>query len=349
MGCEGCDDRRDALNRVAPKLRLGDKVETMTRATGIRAVVDWLHDRKGRQKPRRSERAAPAGPRFVRTDELALDTLALIPRLPPDITRVVGVARSGLIPASILAAHLHLPLATLDQQTGAIVDCGHGWRLRGAERRSGRTLIVDDTVHSGAGLANVRKITEPLGDRLFAAVYVRPQASPKPDVWSVDLIGPHYLEWNLFSSPVTPHCAFDFDGILCHDVPPDHDDDGGLYLDTIVNTPPLYLPRRTPVHIVTARLEKYRQHTLDWCAKWGVPVASLTMGTWATAQERWATPDVVPAFKAAAFDRLAREGAIFGGPPTFVESCPDQARRIAELSGRWTLCPETAELHRPNT
>src|SRR5690606_15176720 len=116
---------------------------------------------------------------------------------------------------------------------------------------------------------------------IAAAVYVNPFARVKPDVWVRDLPWPHLLEWNLFNSVLSPSMAVDFDGILCHDCPPQDDDDGPRYARFLREVQPLYVMRKTVVQlIVTARLEKYRPQTLDWLARHGIAVKTLVMGPW---------------------------------------------------------------------
>ena len=138
----------------------------------------------------------------------------------------------------------------------------------------------------------------------------------------------------MFNSIVTKMCAFDLDGIICHD-----ETTGG------VPGTPLYLPRREPVHIITGRPQRDRKVTLGWLARWGVLVASLTMGRWDECPE-WEEiaeykADAVRRFAVTAHDRPF-------GPPMYVESCPRQANRIADRAGVLTACPANAELLMPD-
>ena len=279
-------------------------------------------------------------PRFIPTTQLVADALRLVGRLPPDLSAVVGVARSGMLPGSALATALHLPLYALDQERGLVRDIGHGWRMRQNQRRNGPVLVIDDTTGSGRSLRMTQEALNRCGGAfrrsqvITASVYCNPESALKPDLWVEDLHLPHILEWNMFNSIVTSVAAFDLDGIICHD-------------ETTGGEPgtPLYLPRREPVHIITGRPERDRKATLAWLAKWGVRVASLTMGRWdeCPGWERIAEykAEAVRRFAATAHERPF-------GPPMYVESCPRQAKRIADRAGVLTACPATAELLMPD-
>ncbi|MGD9712796.1 MAG: hypothetical protein AB7V46_12085 [Thermomicrobiales bacterium] len=279
-------------------------------------------------------RGAKPWPRFITTQQLVADTLQLASTLPPEISAIIGVARSGMLPASVLATSLHLPLFALDQERGIVRSVGHGWRFRQYEARKGPVLVIDDTTGSGRSLRMTRQALVRCqscrtseNEKILASVYCNPDSPLKPDLWSVDLHLPHLLEWNFMNSIVTSVAAFDFDGILCHDA-----ESGGE------PGTPLYLPRREPVHIITGRRERHRAVTLAWLKKWHVSVASLTM--MANDDQREIAEykaEAVKLFAATAHERPF-------GEAMYVESCPKQARRIAELSGVMVVCPLTREV-----
>lgn len=283
-----------------------------------------------------------AGLRFVRSTELPGLCQTLAAQLPADLAGVIGVARSGVAPAALLAMQLHLPLWILRPQTRDIIPADHGWRLSQGRPlpSSGRYLVIDDTVMTGHSLGLAQRIVaaSPFAGRCdHAALFRNPQASKNLPLrwWAEELAPPHYLEWNLFNSIHTPHLALDFDGVLCLDCPPGSDDDGERYLQFLAEARPLHLPRRAPVAaIVTARLEKYRRLTEQWLARHGVAAKQLIMGPWATLAERRRSD--VAAWKASEYRRL--HAALFA------ESEPAQAERIAQLTGRPVLCPQTGEI-----
>lgn len=274
---------------------------------------------------------------WVSNERLVRDTLSLIPRLPPDLSAIAGVARSGLYPATILALHLHLPLLSLTRE--GLVDVGHGWRLIGHRQQQGKTLVIDDTTFKGGSLIHSRQIVaehHPEIEALFAVVYKNPNSAATPDLHACDLPDPHLLEWNFPNSVYTTMAAYDFDGVLCRNPAPHEDDDGPNYLQFLETAEPLLLPRKGQLRlIVTARLEKYREPTQAWLARWNVQPQRLIMGPWSDQAER--SRSNVAAWKA--------KKVASGGVRLYVESEPPLAKAIAELSGVPTLCPRSGHVY----
>jgi len=288
--------------------------------------------------------------RWITEADLVADTHALAAVLPPDLTAVAGVARSGLLPATLLACRFHLPLYSAT--TDGLVAVGHGWRL-GQGSRAGQTrtitgpalrkiLLVEDTIFHGRTITSRAAAVHrqyPDAEILRAAIYVLPGAEQYADYIACSLPGPHYLEWNFFNSVMADQSAYDLDGIFCEDIPPGDDDDGPRYARAIRTARPRHYVRRVHIPLVaTARLAKYRQPTLDWFERHGMRVDKLVMGPWANLAER-NRPGEVARFKAAAYQA--------SGLHLFVESCPQQAREIAELTGRRVLCPAAGRVISP--
>lgn len=288
--------------------------------------------------------------RFITSSQLQQDIKILLGKIPSDITAIAGVARSGLSVATMLAMYLHLPMITIRQTLNDIVDTGNGWRLGGSSHinpKNEKILIVDDTVMTG----NSIKAITPLAKRefknyLFAAVYVNPKASFKPDIYAVDLPWPHILEWNVFNSVLSSSFALDFDGILCYDCPVGSDDDGKKYLDFINNAQPLYTPRKTAIPlIVTARIEKYREPTLKWLERHNIKVTQLIMHPAKTLRER--KKDNIPAYKAAHFINWLNVYNARIQPQIFFESEDWQAKEMGKIvAGRGlVICPSTGGVY----
>lgn len=278
-------------------------------------------------------------PEFISVQQFGAHKRKLASMLPPDVTTIVGIARSGLSAATDLSMLMHLPLAIIRQNQGDVISAGNGWRLeQGAPDRTGKAAIIDDTCMTGNSLRAVRELVQQhFPDHITAVVYCNPKANEKPHLWVKELSWPHILEWNLFNSVLTPACAFDFDGILCEECPVNADDDGESYLSFLDNALPLYPVRRTTIPmIVTARLEKYRKQTEAWLAKWRMKVDQLVMGPWKNNSER--SRSDVAAFKASHYREFMKR-RVAPGPHLFIESDARQAQRIADLSGGVVVCP----------
>lgn len=270
--------------------------------------------------------------RYVRTTELIEATRSLQAVVPRTIDAVAGIPRSGLLPATVLATALHLPLFAVTPK-GTLACLNTGDRSGGlADTQPRQLLLVDDTAHSGATLQRVKQRL-PLAEVVTLAVYALPEVSPLVDFYAELLRSPHVLEWNIYSCPWSAHLALDLDGVICEDCPAWADDDGRAYLDWIYTVRPLNLPRYRSVQaIITARLEKYRSQTEAWLAEWGVNYQRLIMGPWPTIAERRSAD--VGSWKAHHVNSLRRV-------ELFIESSEGLARQISRRCKRaWVICPD---------
>lgn len=280
---------------------------------------------------------AAAGPRvalspfadavaWVSNARLAIDTAAFAGLIPRDCSGIVGVPRSGMLPASMLATQLHIPLGEID---------GHGkirWLASGSRgggglaSQAGPVVIIDDTVYAGSAMRRARLQVGKI-NALFAAIYVRPEVTSAVDLYARALPAPHLLEWNFANNG--PMCGFasdssfgngiasDLDGIICHD-----EHSGGP-----VGTPYL-TPRLHPVKlIITGRNEKYRAATENDLNRWRVKWGRIVM----------LPNDVVCNTENAAAHKAKHYAA--AGQGYFIESCPEQAQIIHRMTGKRVICP----------
>lgn len=278
---------------------------------------------------------------YITEAQLVADTRALVPRLPEDVDLVVAIARSGLLPGSLIAYHLHVPLAVVSRQAGVNVP-GHGVRLDG--RPGGtprRILLVDDTVASGGEMRACGPIVEaawPGVPVTRAAIYCQPRGSGAVDLCAAVYPGSHFLEWNWPNAGHGALCAYDFDGILCPDFTPEQTADEASYRAAMAAMPPRFLPRRLPVPlVVTGRPESTRELTEAWLDRWGVRVERLVM---------WAGDPHPPADQVAPWKA---EHYADSACTLFAESDPAQAEIINRLTGRPVLCPALGRVLPPRS
>jgi hypothetical protein len=197
---------------------------------------------------------------WITNAKLAEDSVKLASMLPGDVDAIVAVPRSGMIPASIIACMLHLPLLTIVD--GKVVTCGSGHRLCDPNQSGQRMAFIDDTLAGGSAyrkLVDTGNLTYP---HLFAVVYSSVDNGDHLFVKHVPF--PHLLEWNLFNSCYLPSVATDMDGVLCHNPP--H------------GSTPLYLPRKQPIKaVITARQATLRVETLKWLERQSIQYERLYM------------------------------------------------------------------------
>lgn len=247
---------------------------------------------------------------------------------------VVGIPRSGMIPASIIATYLQMPLATLEGYIAGIV---HG-RSGKPMARADRILLVDDTSNKGGAMARAVAML-PKGLKITRCAVYGPYQHPNPaeiiDVWFEDCKGPRGFAWNLWKHARLRRWGFDFDGVLCRDPSKDENDDGPRYREFLATAEPLFLPTREIGPIITGRLEKYRPDCEAWLARYGIQHGGLHMMPFATKAERMAHGGRGQ-WKAEQIKAL--------GADMFIESCPKQARIIADRAQIPVWCTSTMSM-----
>ena len=287
--------------------------------------------------------------------QLSDQVLAWSRRLPRDIDVVVGVPRSGLLVANLVAVYRNIPLTDVDGLLeGRTIATGH-WKKGalntvggGAEAQERfldqprNVFVVDDTVGSGTSMARVRERIESAGlpHRVrYGAVYIAPDREDTVDTYAEVLHFPRAFEWNVLHNPAIIHrMALDIDGVLCHDPTGAENDDGDRYREFLRTARPLFKPDYKVGWLVTSRLERYRVETEAWLNEHGIRYGELVMMPYPDRDTRMRM-NAYGAHKA----RVYREsGAIL-----FVESDVRQAVEIAELSRKDVLCIDTMQMVRP--
>jgi orotate phosphoribosyltransferase len=250
----------------------------------------------------------------------------------------------GVLAANLIALHLNRPLVDVD---GFL----QGRQWHGGERqalfsssnnsRAAKALVVDDTVHRGNEIRKVKERINAagLGQRVvYACVYVAPESQDKVDFWCEVVPPPRVFEWNLMHHSFLDDACMDIDGVLCRDPTPEENDDGPGYRAFVANVEPLLIPTVRIGHLVTSRLEKYRELTVSWLSRHRVNYRELVMMNYATKDERIAAGSHAE-FKAQVYKRT--EALLF------VESDREQAGAIARLSGWPVFCYTTREMVQP--
>ncbi|MGR5220191.1 phosphoribosyltransferase family protein [Vibrio parahaemolyticus] len=209
---------------------------------------------------------------------------------------IVGIPRSGMLPASIISLKLNLPLITLTEYLNNST-ISHG-RTRKPSNNikyahdANKVLIVDDSIHSGGTLSEVKREMDDhlLHKARFLAVYGI--SNDKSADFILEIVKPpRFFEWNAMHHNIISDSCFDIDGVLCEDPREDQNDDGPKYIEFLENAKPLYLPIKKIDTIVTNRLEKYRPQTIAWLEKHGIEYNNLKMVKLETKEERISQTD----------------------------------------------------------
>lgn len=250
--------------------------------------------------------------------------------IPSDVDLIVGIPRSGLLVANLVALALNKPMTDLD---GFI----HNKIIKSGTRLTDqpcdlkmikKALIIDDSLNLGNALGDVKvklKGHSFKGKILFSAVYVTPGQEDILDLYFEICPQPRVFEWNIMHHGILEQSCVDIDGVLCRDPTDLENDDGPKYLDFISNVPPSVIPSRTISHLVTSRLEKYRDPTVKWLKKSGIKFNNLVMMQYKSREERMAANNYGE-FKAQSFEK--------SGCELFIESSHEQAITINRLTNK---------------
>lgn len=260
------------------------------------------------------------------------------------IDLVVGIPRSGMIPAYMIALNLNVDCIDLPSFIR------NERASKGSSRKTRHTLVnawdaqnvllVDDSIMAGNSMRSVmEQLPEGFkGNYIKMAVY---SASIKPD--NMDLFfervpAPRVFEWNIYHHGVMSRSCVDIDGVLCLDPTPEQNDDGPQYIDFLLNAQPLNIPSAKIHSLVTNRLEKYRKETETWLNKYNIEYDHLIMLNVASKEERQRLNSY--ATHKANYYRTS-------GLDFFVESEVAQASSIAQLTGKPVFCVDNNTIYKP--
>lgn len=277
--------------------------------------------------------------------DLNHDILSNLHRIPKTVDVVVGIPRSGLMAASLVALALNLPLADIDGfANGRILASGITRRRKTWASEFGdlrHALVVDDSINSGGSMTLAREKLAGMSssiDITYGAIYGVEQAAAHVDLVFQIVPQPRVFEWNVMHHEILGSACVDIDGVLCADPTHAENDDGLAYISFLNNARPFLSPTRKIGTLVTSRLEKYRPQTEAWLKEHGIDHERLVMLD---------LPD-------AATRRRLRAHADFKGDfyrksasVLFIESEVDQARKIANISGKDVLCIANQQMIRP--
>jgi uncharacterized HAD superfamily protein len=268
-------------------------------------------------------------------NDIILQKLSIIPR---DFDLIVGVPRSGMLPANLLSLYLNRPYTDIDSfLNGHIYKAGARSQFFDSGLHK-KVLVVEDSIASGSAMSEVKEILKHLADKFtikYCAVYVVPGKEKMVDYYFEKVALPRYFQWNIFNHTTLEKACFDIDGVLCVDPLPEQNDDGEKYIDFILNAAPLFIPGSKIGTIVTSRLEKYRKETATWLNANHIKYNDLVMLDLPNMEARQKANNH-GGHKASAY--MAKPYVLF------VESELNQAIEINRISKKPVLCTANFEM-----
>jgi len=250
----------------------------------------------------------------------------------------VGIPRSGMLPANLLALYLNKPYTDINSfLNGHIYKAGARSQFFDIKDFK-KILVVDDSIASGAAMEKCKESFKDLSSDFsisYCAVYVIPGKEKMVDYYFEVVPLPRYFQWNILNHTTLEKACFDIDGVLCVDPSDAQNDDGEKYINFILNAPPLFIPGSKIGTIVTSRLEKYRKETETWLKNNNVKYNDLVMLD---------LPDMAARQKANS--HAGHKAGTYMSKPyvLFVESDLAQAIEINRIAKKPVLCTENFEM-----
>lgn len=262
-------------------------------------------------------------PLWLTWEDLCRDARLLAKKLlSRKIRGVVGIARSGIAPAAVVACHIHAPLYIYSPETGRTTRVGGGARTRN-QRWSGDLILVDDTT---ASFATMHAAMEATGISLGAVVYASQTTQDRVIAGRV-LALPHLLEWNFWNSIYMPEVAVDLDGLICADPTPADVATRRAYEKWMATAPAIDGPRSRPVKaIVSARPQWAEGITREWLSRHGFKYNQLVL-----CPDHILDPVRQGEWKAQVLRSIK--------PMLYVDSSPGVAAVVASLCPVPVICP----------
>lgn len=283
----------------------------------------------------------PATLTYKTYQDLIFDIKNNLYKFPVNIDLIVGIPRSGMIPAYMLGLMLSKPVCTLNELLNENFISKETVRIK-LNTVIRNILIIDDSLNTGSAITKVKENIIK-ADNLkkynifYSAVYYKEENYKKYiDIGLVKVALPRIFQWNYLNHIFLKDAAFDIDGVLCYDPRPEENDDGIKYKHFLLNARPLFIPQYRIPYIITSRLKKYEPETKEWLAKNNIQYDHLIMLTNYTAEQRRKL-NLHAKFKAEQYKKL-------NDIQLFIESERNQAQEISRLSNKLCFCVSTDEL-----
>lgn len=265
-------------------------------------------------------------------------------KIPHDVDVVVGVPRSGMLPATMIALYLNKKLSDIDtffSGGGKTYSCGDRSRFVATNVNIPKILVVDDSVCFGRANKRAKEVishSDVQCSCIFFSPYVTNDSKHFVDLYFEVIELPRVFEWNLFHSSILNKSCMDIDGVL--NVDPIIDDDGPVYSKYLSEATPLFVPTVPVGTFVSCRLEKYRSITEEWLLKNNIKYEKLILLNLPdkATRQRW---NKHGEYKAKCYNKEKRH--------VFIESSQLQAQKIANITKRPVICIETNSLVAPDT
>jgi hypoxanthine phosphoribosyltransferase len=240
------------------------------------------------------------------------------------IDLVVGIPRSGMLPATLIATHLQLPFTDIDSYNSNRWYVRHKKLTVATDRPATalRVLLVDDTINTGHAMrAAVNTLTNSIDTVIKFAVFGSAKNNPEDiDFVCEDCPLPRAFQWNIWKHKSASNWATDMDGVMCRD-PSKKENDKGPRLENFYKTAdPKFLYTHPIKYVITSREERFRSITETWLHQHNIQYTRLIM-----------KPNGVPGGNESHAEYKANTISKLNDIELYIESDPKQAKIMSNL------------------
>lgn len=257
---------------------------------------------------------------------------------------VVGVPRSGMIPAYMIALALNVNCTDLSsfsvnaRVSKGITRAGKKELVNAWDAKN--VLLVDDSILSGKSmLLSIGKIPLEYPGRVTTlAIYSSLPRRSDVDMFLEYVSPPRVFEWNIFHHGLLSRACVNIDGVLCMAPSKEQESNDAKYDKFLVEVEPYIIPVYKIHSLVTNRLEKDRLKTEKWLTNHGIEYENLIM-------LNSNNMDDVFRFNAGVEHKASyykKSGLDF-----FIESDSAQAKGIFDITGKPVFCVNDNIMYSP--
>ena len=215
---------------------------------------------------------------YITIEEAFLWTNHWMKKIPScDFDCIVGIPRSGLVIANIMAVRFAKPLTTPEN-----FKRNEFWvsKVMPKKDRYQNILLVDDSIYEGDDLREVvadLKAYDPSLNIITAVLAATEENKHMVDYFYKTIPLPRIFDWDLMHRRMGGVVASDLDGVLCEDCDAKVDNDEERYVHWLKTASAYLIPSYELDYVITNRLEKYREITEAWLKEKGVRYKKLIM------------------------------------------------------------------------
>ena len=221
---------------------------------------------------------SPKKPQFFNIDDCFQACNKWAHQIPNIYDVIIGVPRSGLMYANILACKLGRPLSTPDNFLRGEIWFSHDAPM---PQEIKKVLVVEDSVGMGKQIGSAAKRIEAAYPNVKvekASLFVVPQSKGIVDYAFAVKQEPNIFEWNILTATWSwGDVVSSLEGVLCFRCPTHIQNDPEKYLKYVSKAEPLLIPTYPLKAIVTMRPESIRDLTEAWLKRYNIKYESLVM------------------------------------------------------------------------